>query len=316
MIDRLALLLSLIFLSLIASCSQPASSQSTQTVPKVSPSPSPAAEAPGPDPEQLVDIYLDKDKVLHRGYEVRRLKKTINYEYGDQSKPSSNPVEISYAVIKRNGKVVAQFNGPYFSAGNFTDFGLFDFLGDGSQELIVSTTVFRGGSHWVVSFVPEFSVLFDSEEFGVGREEFCVVDIDKDGIYEISLPVTAFYEMQDKMYIGEIPLPEIIFKYDPRKKKYLPANGLYLDYTMRGLDEEMRKLDQEGNYLSRRLRILLRYIYAGREDEGWAFFDSAYQQPDKVEIKARIQSVLNLQPVYKYLKAPRGAEPLKHHLRY
>jgi hypothetical protein len=112
----------------------------------------------------------------------------------------------------------------------------------------------RGGRHWVASLSPTFQVLFDSGYYGVGREEFRVIDIDKDGIYEILLPVTAFYTMQDKMYIAEIPLPQIIFKYDPQAKKYFPANSLFQDYVLRGIESDIKKLNQseERNYAIRR----------------------------------------------------------------
>jgi hypothetical protein len=244
-------------------------------------------------PRQLYDIY-EGETLIHHGYEISVLRKRINYE--------SIPVEVAYAVIKRDEKIVAEFaGGPVHPVGNSADFGRFDLLGDGTQPVIISTTVPRGGRHWVVSLYPEFRVLFDSGDYGVGREEFYVIDIDRDGIYEISLEVTAFYQMQDKMYIGEIPLPEIVFKYDSTQKKYMPANHLHADYTLRRLDGEIQALNDTDNYLSKRLHILLRYIYAGREQEGWAFFEKAYRRPDKKEICARIKDVLTNSPLYKYL---------------
>ena len=239
---------------------------------------------PQEKPKHLYDIY-EGPTLLHHGYEIRVLGKNS-----------------SYAVIKRNNKLVAKFDAElYHPEGNFTDFGRFDLLGDGTQPVIISTTVSRGGRHWVVSLYPEFRVLFDSGDYGVGREEFYVIDVDKDGVYEISLEVPAFYEMQDKMYIAEIPLPEILFKYDPTQKKYLPANQLHADYALRSIDAEIQGLNEGKNYLSKRLRILLRYIYAGREKEGWAFFEAAYQRPDKEAITARIKAVLSEQRTYKYL---------------
>jgi hypothetical protein len=264
--------------ALSISCHREATSQTTGPVTQPSPSPT----APTLEPEHLFEIFGEyKEGLFHHGYEVRTLDKKV--------------------VVKKSGKVVAEIADFYHPVGSVTELGLFDLLGDKSEQLIISMTGPRSGRHYVVSLQPEFRVLFDSYDYGVGREEFCVIDIDKDGIHEISLPVTAFYTMQDKMYIGEIPLPEIVFKYDPQKKKYLPANTLYTDYALRGLDDEKRLLNDKDNYLSRRLGILLRYIYAGKEPEGWAFFDNAYQRPDKQEIRLRIQSVLNDQPVYKYL---------------
>ena len=245
------------------------------------------------EPEQLIDIFSD-ETISYNGYEMRQLTKKINIEFGGK-------VEVSYAVLMKNDRPLLTFDGAiYFGLGNNTEFGLFELQGNGSQQFIVSQTVPRGGRHWVVSVSPEVRVLFDSGDYGVGREEFYVIDLDKDGIYEISLPVTAFYLMQDKMYIGEIPLPEIIFKYDPKLQKYLPANHLFPDYALRDVESDIERLNNEnGNYLSKRLDILLRYVYARQAKKGWAFFDREYRRPDKKEIKARIISILKNAPVYK-----------------
>jgi len=245
------------------------------------------------EPQQLIDIFSDED-TSYNGYTMRRLTKMINDK-------TYHNVEVSYGVLMKNDQPLLKLDGDvYFGAGNSTEFGLFDLLGNGSQQFIVSQTVPRGGRHWVVSVSPEVRVLFDSGDYGVGREEFYVIDLDKDGIYEISLPVTAFYSMQDKMYIGEIPLPEILFKYDPKVQKYLPANHLFPDYALRDIQSDIERLSSEdSNYLSTRLNILLRYVYARKEQEGWAFFEREYKRPDKEEIKARITSVLKDAPVYK-----------------
>ena len=272
---------------------------------QLGPSPTPDQE----NPKQLEDIFVDDGRLSYSGYDVLRLKKKIKYEYPDErGKTKSNLIEVSYAVVKRNNRRLAKFEGVYFIEGNATDFGLFSLLGGNSKQLIVSQTVPRGGRHWVASFSPDFHVLFDSGDYGVGREEFNVIDIDKDGVYELSLPVTAFYMMQDKMYIAEIPLPEVIFKYDPKAKKYFPAMALFEDYALRGIENDIKTLNQSGesNYLSKRLGIFLRYIYAEKENEAWAFFDREYEFPDKEEMKSRIQAILKDEGVYKYIHRKRA----------
>jgi hypothetical protein len=246
------------------------------------------------EPRQLSDIFSDED-LSYRGYEVKRLTQKVRDE-------TDREIEVSYAVLTKNKRRLLKFAGLYFGAGNNTEFGVFDLLGQKSQQIIVSQTVPRGGRHWVVRVSPDVRVLFDSWDFDVGREEFYVIDIDKDGVYEIVLPVTAFYSMQDKMYIGEIPLPEIIFKYNAKARRYLPANARFADYALHGIDRDLDQLRKDdSNYLSRRLDILLRYIYAKQAPDGWATFVSAYQRPDRKEIMARIQSVLKDNATYKYL---------------
>lgn len=270
-----------------------------------SPSPTPDKEYP----KQLDDIFVGGDSLSYEGYEVLRRKKKVKYEYpNEKGETESDLIEVSYAVIKRRNHTLATFEGVYFGAGNVTDFGLFPLLGGNSKQLIVSQTIPRGGRHWVASLSPDFHLLFDSGDYGVGRAEFSVIDIDKDGIYEISLPVTAFYMMQDKMYIAEIPLPEVVFKYDGKSKKYFPANALFHDYALRGIDNDIKNLSgKEGsNYLSKRLDIFLRYVYAEKENEAWSFFDREYGLPDKGEMKSRIQGILKDEEVYRYLRRKRA----------
>ena len=249
------------------------------------------------EPKQLIDIFTDEDRLSHKGYEIRKLNEKVDYE-------GTLDLEVSYAVLMKNNRRLLKFDGVYFGMGNDTEFGLFDLLSQDSEQIIVSQTVPRGGRHWVVSVSPEVRVLFDSWDYDVGREEFYVIDIDKDGIYEISLPVTAFYKMQDKMSAGEIPLPEIVFKYDAKARKYLPANDRYLDYTLHGIERDIKKLrddDSSSTYLSRRLNILLRYVYARKAIEGWTFFEQSYQRADRKEIIGRVRSILAREPVYNYV---------------
>jgi hypothetical protein len=302
----------LLFISLIFAVACRGDKHSTDSqivsVPQTQPTPSPTPEQEYP--KQLDDIFVDDDSLSYNGYDVIRRKKKVNYKYPDETgKTISNLIEVSFAVVQRKNRTLAKFEGVYFGAGNATDFGLFPLLGEReAKQLIVSQTIPRGGRHWVASLSPNFHVLFDSGDYEVGREDFSVMDIDKDGIYEILLPVTAFYWLQDKMYMAEIPLPVIIFKYDSQAKKYFPAISLIQDYFLKGIESDITKLNQseERNYLSRRLNIFLRYIYAEKESEAWAFFDREYRLPDKEEIKSRIRTILKDERVYKYIYRKRA----------
>jgi hypothetical protein len=255
-------------------------------------------------PRDLSEIYFKGDKLRYRGYVVVRRIKRVHYNYTDGSgRVTSDPVDVSYAVLEKNGVTLAKFEGFYSGFGNATDFGLFSLIGGDSRQLIVSQTIPRGGRHWVVDLSADLRTLFDSRDYGVGREEFGIVDVDGDGLYEISMPVTAFYSMQDLMYIAEIPLPEIVFKYEKNVRKYVPANQLLQNYALRAVDDDIRKLEpnEKRNYLSKRLDILLRYVYAGKEATGWTFFDREYRLSNRETIRARIKAVLEMDAVYRYI---------------
>jgi hypothetical protein len=250
---------------------------------------------------------VDGDSLSYDGFEVVKLQKKVKYDYPPEMKSPPDVLDASYAALKKNGRVLAEFDGVYHGMGNTADFGLYSFLGGGTKQLAVSLTIPRGGRHWIVDLSSTARVIFDSGDYGVGREELSVIDIDKDGVYEISLPLTEFY-MFESMSPAEIPLPEIIFRYDGKKRKYLPANPSFQSYALRGVEDEVGRLNpgEEAGYLSERLGILLRYIYAGKEEAGWDFFDREYRLPDKEQIKSKIKAVLGKESVYKYIYGGRA----------
>lgn len=258
-------------------------------------------EQPEEEPKDISDAYVREDSLKLNGYVITKHEKKVWYHYPRETKLKPDLLDATYAVLKRGGRVLAKFDGAYSGFGNATDFGAFPFLGGASRQLAVSLTVPRGGRHWVVDLGRRPRVIFDSGDYEVGREELSVIDIDKDGTYEISMPVTAFY-MFGNMSMAETPLPEIVFKYDARARKYVPANQRFPDYVLRGIDEDIAKLREDDvAYLSKRLDVLLRYVYAGREREGWDFFERAYTRADRAAIKRKIMSELRRETLYRLL---------------
>jgi hypothetical protein len=260
----------------------------------------PSPISPEEDPKQVSSIFVEADTLSYGGYDVVKLKKKVKLEQ------TSGLTEVSYALLKRNGKVLEKFDGVYFGAGNATDFGLFSFLGGGAKQLVVSQTIPRGGRHWVVNLSVDFRVVYDSGEYGVGREDLGVLDIDKDGRYEILQELTAFYGF-DHFSSAETPLPLVIFKYDEKAGKYLPANDFFQEYALKDIESQIATLaSDESEYLSRRLDIALQYVFAGKEKEAWAFFDREYKHPDKEEVKSKVKAVLRDQPVYRFIYPKRA----------
>ena len=287
-----------------SSCGTPASSQSA---PISETQPTPGHAQPEEYPQPIDKIFVDGDSLSYNGFEVVKLEKKVKYYYPPEMKSPPELIDTSYAVLKKNGRVLTKFDGVYHGVGNATDFGLFSFLGGSEKQLAVSLTVQRGGRHWVVDLSSSARGIFDSGDYGVGREELSVIDIDKDGVYEISLSLTEFY-MFENIHTAETPLPEIIFKYDRGAKKYIPANPSFQSYVLRGIEDQVNHLtpNEENGYLSKRLGIVLRYIYAGKEKEAWDFFDREYRLPDKGQMKSKIKAVLRNEGAYKYIYGKRA----------
>lgn len=237
------------------------------------------------EPQLISDVFVQEDTLSEGDYSVVKLKKKIKIE------DAADLTDVSYAVLKRKGKILAAFDGVYFGSGNATDFGLFPFLGGSARQLVVSQTVPRGGRHWVVELSPEHRVIYDSADYGIGREDLSVLDVNKDGRFEILQEDVAFYGL-DGFSMADTPLPLVIFKYDEQARKYLPANHLFKDYALKNIDTEAKLLDKT-----------LQYIYAGEEQKGWAFFDREYKSANKEELKSKILAILKRNSVYKFIYA-------------
>lgn len=267
-----------------------------------SPQPSPTATSAvlqqSKDEEKSAeDFFTKEERLFYRGYEVAKLKKTVREE--------DTTMDVSLLVIRKNRRTVATFDGPHHSIGNATDFGLFPFLGKEGNQLIVSITIPRGGRQWIADLSPAYRVIFDTNKWGVGREgpDLGFVDIDKDGILEITAG-DFWYYVFNEISMSETPVVNVIFKYDPTAKEYVPANHLFPEYSLRGVEDWSKSLPaNEGyGYLGRRVDVLLLYLYAGKEKEGWEFFDRVYEAKDKAQVKTKIKNALKDSLVYQYIR--------------
>jgi hypothetical protein len=235
--------------------------------------------------ERPAHFFVDEEQLSLNGYTIEKRLRKERTDFFEEPSDTRNWVDISYVVVKKGKRVMAKFDaGLAHPLGNGANFGLFPFLGKKSPQVFISEDVPRGGCQWIVSLTPAFRVIFDGQAFGVGREatDLVAVDLDEDGVYEVIAPITDFYQLQDKLYIAAIPLPDIIFKYEPARQKYVPANELFKDRAAV-------------------LSNLLIHIYAGEEKQGWEFYERNYKLSDKAEIKRRVNAILSDQPVYKFI---------------
>lgn len=261
----------------------------------------PWAERKSEEMQKPADYFVDLDQSGYRGLTItRRLRKVLETEGYETSQ--GKWINVGYVDVRDGNKLVKTFDADvYFALGNSADFGFFPFLSGGNKQLFISQDVFRRGRQWVVSLYPKLKILFDGEALCVGREGYDLnaVDLDDDGTFEIMVPVTDTYEFHDKMSMSQIPLPTIVFKYDPDLETYLPANALFKNYVYADLQpvgEPYSSRDME--HRSTILNNLFVYIYAGEEERGWNFFNRNYPLQDKEEIRSRVREILRDQPVY------------------
>jgi hypothetical protein len=259
-------------------------------------------EQPEEESKLVKDFFIDADRLSYRGYEVVRLEKRVRDEYRPQTNSPPRMIDVSYAVLKKNGRVLARFEGVYFGLGNDTQFGLFPFLGGETKQLVVSQTIPRNGRHWIVSLSPAVRVIYDSNEYGLGREEMTVLDVDKDGVFEICQELKTFVFFEGITF-GATHIVDILLKYDERAKKYLPASHIFQDYTLAGLKDNpvsLRRGDEK-KFAFDVLRFMLPYIYAGRRNEAWDYYAREYTLPNKKRLRRKIKTALRDDAVYNYI---------------
>jgi hypothetical protein len=262
-------------------------------------------------PEQRIQAgdVIDTVERLTRGdYLIQTRHKMSKLDVPREYGPPPKPVKVSYLLVKHKGKTIKRFDVDSSSpVGNSAEAGFFSLLGTGPKQLIVSQEDGpKTGVQWVADFSKTFKVIFDGQKFRVGRESYDMTmsDYDGDGVNEIVVPITAFYGFENwRLYTGETPLPDIIFKYNPGQREYLPANPEFKECLLRNietLDKSLRAMNEQPA-LGRLMAVTLDYILVGEESRGWSFFDETCKLPDKFRIKDDMQRVLNEHPVYRFL---------------
>lgn len=267
-----------------------------------------------PIPEKEDGFYIDeivseKKYLIYKGYKIRQFLTKKKYD-------DAPIADIADAVLEKNGKQLLQFDGSYYPLGNQMQFGLYSLLKNKNKEMLVYENTNRFGRCWVVSFDNEAKLIFDSKDWDSFREWVSFKDFENDGIYEISM---ARYDHAGFTSLASIdmPLVSIIFKYDEKVGKYLPANHKY--------QETAKKLMHSGNNLGFRevMENFLAYIYAGMEKEAWEYFEKKYNfgenspyssnfneanektsyPPDsKSKARERIQKSLQSNKIYQFIK--------------
>jgi hypothetical protein len=242
----------------------------------------------------LFDYRAIRDSVTENGFMLeRRIKNSASRED-----------KLEYAVMRKNGKNVLQLDRLQHPFGSVF-FGAFPFLGKGAKpQLFAAQIAPRSGSHWIFDVNPKLEILFVSDDYNVGREDFQAIDLNADGVFELSFESLAFYNFEpERLGNAGVPLTEIVFKFDNTRRRFVPANPEFADYALRGVAEASARIrrDNKDFQLAGVLVVTLEYIYAGKESQGWAFFRENYQFADRDEIKGKVEAVLKTDPVYKFI---------------
>lgn len=294
---------------------------STASLSSGTPMPSPANlqdAVPSKQPEypelEFFDERAEEEKdsspLDYNGFQIRRKTKKALIE------GTIKPTELSFAQLLRNGKVVKVFDEVEHPMGNETRFGLFPFLSPDSRQLLVQQDAWRSSRQWIVSLETSPKVLIDSRDYQL--ERFRAVDLDRDGQFEVAgyQRYWNFEFLKGLTYSSaDSPDIQIVFRYDPKKRQYEPANPHFKSYLLEGLEEIKSRFDgtdrktKDGYSLIRRMSDVMQgtmtLALAGKENAAWEFFDRncpAEEPEEKADAKARIRFAIRENTIYKTLK--------------
>lgn len=223
-----------------------------------------------------------------------------------KSKPTGELKDIRFL---HKWKLVANF--PNEAEFGHNHFGIFPLLSEDGKQLVIEQ--YTGGAHccthyWIYDLRIEPVLIYRSEDYYVGYEAV-FADLDEDGSYEIDQRLLTF-DYFDRCSHADSPFPNALFKYDSRRREYLPANSHFASRLLKPLDASRRDLedyrrqsapggyDESGVYLGRVLKVLTTYLYAGEIEKGWNFFDREYALPDKIEMRRKIETQLRKDALY------------------
>ncbi len=269
--------------------------------------------SPTPEKYKIIDLSEQVSKwkdenseptsLNFKGYQIKPI-------IVKKSEPESPVADIYDAVLSKKGKTIARFEGIYYPLGNFMSFGTFSFLGDSEKQLVVIEESYKYERDWIVSLTPKYKVLFDSNDYDLGWGRLGVVDIDNDEVYELTLNQSSCLGLG--WIDRDCPWAEVVFKYDAKTRRYLPANHIYTDYILENIEAQVKDYeDRKANGRTDLLKIMMKYFYVGKEDEAWKFWDdnfsshdsSSFSGKNKEQTRETIQNALDKDPIYKFIKA-------------
>ena len=253
-----------------------------------------------PSSEQTEEAFLQNkvctssDELKYEGYDVQR-------RYDEKA-------ERSVVTIKKRGKTLAvHSDGEGRARKEASCFGLNPILGGKTKQLLVVQT--SGSAHCCFSYRiydlrPKFRLLFDSTKYpiGDGFDELEFKDLDRDGVHEFTQIDMTFDYWEDMAYVSS-PQPEVVFQYNPRIKTFFPANKKFSAYLLRDVAKDIKKLDPSdpAPHWRGSFDITLRYIFAGKEERGWKFYDKQFgiKPGGRDWMKTKIKNALKQDQLYR-----------------
>lgn len=320
---RLTFSLSLLLLA-ASGCGVSSTSSSAQSNPSQTPSAqtqvssSPTPEFPEPISfEEIEGVFvegggLEGARMSFNGYELTTRERTVHI----RDEGHGFDVEQSDVIIMRSGRIVRRFEGMMYPLGVATRFGLYSFLGGEAKQIVIEQAINRDEYYRILDVAGDAPrVIYE------GGGYISVVDLDGDGTLEIVAPINTlsfFHNLNNT----NSPVSTAVFRYDERARRYNLANRRFSRFIMRDMERNLRVVEEkrptgdelrelalpdgetnfdirQPDYVGAVLSVLTDYVYAGREAEGWTFFDREFHNlRNKEAFRAGIREHFARDPIY------------------
>lgn len=255
----------------------------------------------------LFEGAAEPQRLTYGAYVVSRQTKQFRDEGMTQ------PVELSYAVLTRQGKQVLKLDGINHPYGNEAKFGFFQLFKEQPQHLIVEQSTHRWERSWIVQLAP-LRVIYDNAWYEVGSN-LVVKDLDQDGIPELIQRHQQFWFFQfadpatgaipTSFYNTNSPFTDIVFAYNSQARKYEPANPHFKEYVFAALPSLEQRIEAQGRSNSFNEYLLglvfertLLLLFAGEEKQAWQGFREHCLWDNCAAIEQRFKLKLKDDPVY------------------
>ncbi|MFZ1519580.1 MAG: hypothetical protein WAU11_12425 [Ignavibacteriaceae bacterium] len=247
-------------------------------------------------------IGIKIDSIIYQDFKILKEFDIIDTDYN-----------MYYFVILKNG---IQIYHSELGVENpkYLSMELKDILHKNNKQLILN--FYSGGAHCCDTYMV-FDLLKDSLHliYYDGNyldevEGFQTIDLDGDKVCEITTG-TANFDYFDRLCHADSPSGRVVFKYSKRERRYIISNKSFPTYILKDIEnykkefniylESVKLKNHEYNsyILKYTLSILIDYIYAGKEDEGWQYFNKYYILEDKLTMIKKIEEVFSESKVYK-----------------
>jgi len=250
----------------------------------------------------LYDLQSKKYDSQYRGYNILKTHDTTD-----------SAEDVYSLIISRNDSIKFRTKVGVEDSSRVS-YVIYPLIPNGRKQIIIEEHT--GGAHcchlyWILDLGDTIRILYHSNEneTEIGALMW-VFDYDNDGYFEFSQYLNSFHYF-DKLSGAGSPGVYAIYKYSIKLGIYVLANSDYPTVNLERIEEiksdvkeildSTKEFDYEDseNLLSKTLEVLIDYIYAGQENNGWLYFDKYYVLPDKIEMKEKIHRVLEASVVYK-----------------